>query len=290
MMTIDQILTKLDHYYKEDQLTEVEPFLLSCLEDAKKEQEYGIYISVGNELLGFYRSIGQFEAAFAVGEDVLLLMEELQLDHTVHFATTLFNVATAYRTAGKYEEALANYRRALEIYQKELPKDDYRLAELYSSISILLEKLNENENAALFLEKAIQIMEKQPGTRVEVATSRTSLALIELKMDKLEAAEKHLELAVSALKRMAERRIHTTAQRLPDSARSATVRAVWNAPWKIMSTRCLRWKSILAEKKATVCSAATARRSAESLDRAQKLKSMRCSAKNTARKPDRTGK
>ena len=42
MMTIDQILTKLDHYYKEDQLTEVEPFLLSCLEDAKKEQEYGI--------------------------------------------------------------------------------------------------------------------------------------------------------------------------------------------------------------------------------------------------------
>ena len=31
MMTIDQILTKLDHYYKEDQLTEVEPFLLSCL-------------------------------------------------------------------------------------------------------------------------------------------------------------------------------------------------------------------------------------------------------------------
>ena len=44
MMTIDQILTKLDHYYKEDQLTEVEPFLLSCLEDAKKAQEYGIYI------------------------------------------------------------------------------------------------------------------------------------------------------------------------------------------------------------------------------------------------------
>lgn len=50
------------------------------------------------------------------------------------------------------------------------------------------------------MEKAIPIMEKQPGTRVEVATSRTSLALIELKMDKLEAAEKHLELAISAFK------------------------------------------------------------------------------------------
>ena len=53
MMTIDQILTKLDHYYKEDQLTEVEPFLLSSREEAKKEQEYGNYISVGNERMGF---------------------------------------------------------------------------------------------------------------------------------------------------------------------------------------------------------------------------------------------
>lgn len=122
MMTIDQILTKLDHYYKEDQLTEVEPFLLSCLEDAKKEQEYGIYISVGNELLGFYRSIGQFEAAFAVGEDVLLLMEELQLDHTVHFATTLFNVATAYRTAGNTRKHLQIIGVPLKFIKKSFPK------------------------------------------------------------------------------------------------------------------------------------------------------------------------
>ena len=168
----------------------------------------------------------------------------------------------------------------LKFIKKELPKDDYRLAELYSDISILLEKLNENENAALFLEKAIQIMEKQPGTRVEVATSRTSLALIELKMDKLEAAEKHLELAISAFKEDGGKTdTHYKRSACRTRRGSATVRAVWERPWKIMSTRCLRWKSISAEKKATVCSAATARRSAESLDRAQKLKSMRCAAK-----------
>ncbi|MFR6590990.1 MAG: tetratricopeptide repeat protein [Gallintestinimicrobium sp.] len=122
-------------------------------------------------------------------------MEELQLDHTVHFATTLFNVATAYRTAGKYEEALANYRRALK-FIKELPRH-YRLAEP-SSISILLESSAMKMRHCFW--KSDSGMEKQPGTRVEVATSRTSLALIELKMDKLEAAEKHLELAISAFK------------------------------------------------------------------------------------------
>ena len=199
MMGIDEILKKLDGLFKDERLEEVEPFLLSCMRQAKAGDEYGIYISVGNELIGFYRSISRYEEAFAVAEDVLLLMEELQLEGTVHFATTLLNTATAYRAAGRYEEALADYRRALEIYQRDLPKDDYRLAGLYNNISILLEKLDENEKAALFLHKAIQIVEKQPQSRLELATSRTNLALIELKLNHLEEAKKLLDLACRAV-------------------------------------------------------------------------------------------
>ena len=125
-------------------------------------------------------------------------MEELQLEGTVHFATTLLNTATAYRAAGRYEEALADYRRALEIYQRDLPKDDYRLAGLYNNISILLEKLDENEKAALFLHKAIQIVEKQPQSRWSLQLHRTNLALIELKLNHLEEAKKLLDLACRA--------------------------------------------------------------------------------------------
>lgn len=198
MMSIDEILKKLDGLFADEKLEEVEPFLLSCMRQAKAGDEYGIYISVGNELIGFYRSISRYEEAFAVAEDVLLLMEELQLEETVHFATTLLNTATAYRAAGRYEEALADYRRALEIYQRDLPKDDYRLAGLYNNISILLEKLEENEKAALFLHKAIQIVEKQPGSRLELATSRTNLALIELKINRLDEAKSLLDAACRA--------------------------------------------------------------------------------------------
>lgn len=197
-MNIDEILKKLDGLFADEKLEEVEPFLLSCMRQAKAGDEYGIYISVGNELIGFYRSISRYEEAFAVAEDVLLLMEELQLEGTVHFATTLLNTATAYRAAGRYEEALADYRRALEIYQRDLPKDDYRLAGLYNNISILLEKLDENEKSALFLQKAIQIVEKQPGSRLELATSRTNLALIQLKLNRLEEAKKLLDAACRA--------------------------------------------------------------------------------------------
>lgn len=198
MMNIDEILKKLDGLFADEKLEDVEPFLLSCMRQAKAGDEYGIYISVGNELIGFYRSISRYEEAFAVAEDVLLLMEELQLEGTVHFATTLLNTATAYRAAGRYEEALGDYRRALEIYQRDLPKDDYRLAGLYNNISILLEKLDENEKSALFLQKAIQIVEKQPGSRLELATSRTNLALIQLKLNRLEEAKKLLDAACRA--------------------------------------------------------------------------------------------
>ena len=106
MMTIDQILTKLDHYYKEDQLTEVEPFLLSCLEDAKKEQEYGIYISVGNELLGFYRSIGQFEAAFAVGGGRSSFDGGAAVGSYRPFCNDPVQCGDCVPHGGKYEEAI----------------------------------------------------------------------------------------------------------------------------------------------------------------------------------------
>lgn len=197
MITIDEIFTKLDNLFAENAIDQVEPFLLSCLNQAQEEREYGIYISVGNELIGFYRSISQFEKAFAISEDVLLLLEELQLDETEHFATTLLNAATAYRAAGRYEDALTDYTRALKIYEAKLPADDYRFAGLYNNISLLLERLNENEKAAIFLERAISIVETQADARMELATSKTNLALIYFKLKENERAEALLEEAIS---------------------------------------------------------------------------------------------
>lgn len=197
MMTIDEIFTKLDNLFAQNAIDQVEPFLLSCLNRSQEEKEYGIYISVGNELIGFYRSTSQFEKAFAVSEDVLLLLEELQLEETEHFATTLLNAATAYRAAGKLEEALVDYTRALRIYEEKLPPDDYRFAGLYNNISLMLESMNENEKAAVFLERAISIVEKQEDARMELATSKTNLALIYFKLVKNEEAEALLEEAIS---------------------------------------------------------------------------------------------
>lgn len=196
-MKVEQFFQTLDELFAKGELEKVEPYLISCLEEAGENKEYGMYITIGNEMIGFYRSISAFERAFQISEDVLLLMEELKLEESEHFATTLLNVATAYRAAGRLKEAHVYYVRALKIYEEQLKPNDYRFAGLYNNMSLLLEEMGENEKAALFLEKAIDIVSVMEDARMEYASSLTNLALIYFKLNKYEQAKELLSKSVS---------------------------------------------------------------------------------------------
>lgn len=203
-MNVDQFYETLDSYFARQEIDKVDPFLVSSLQQAKEEEDYAAYISICNEMIGFYRSISAFEKAYVAAEDVLLLMEELQLDHSEHFATTLLNTATAYRAAGDYAQALRYYRQALQIYDGLLQPDDYRYAGLYNNMSILLEKMEENEEAISYAEKALAIIEKLEGGEMETATTLTNLALIYFKVSKPDKAKELLEQALALFENSGE--------------------------------------------------------------------------------------
>ena len=203
-MNVDQFYETLDSYFARQEIDKVDPFLVSSLQQAKEEEDYAAYISICNEMIGFYRSISAFEKAYVAAEDVLLLMEELQLDHSEHFATTLLNTATAYRAAGDYVQALRYYRQALQIYDGLLQPDDYRYAGLYNNMSILLEKMEENEEAISYAEKALGIIENLEGGEMETATTLTNLALIYFKVSKPEKAKELLEQALALFEKSGE--------------------------------------------------------------------------------------
>ena len=74
MKSIDVIFQELDGLFSENKIDQVESFLLNYLEQAKEENDYGIYLSIGNELIGFYRSVSMFDKAFNISEDVLILI------------------------------------------------------------------------------------------------------------------------------------------------------------------------------------------------------------------------
>ena len=77
MRTIDKIFEELKEIADGQRWEEVEPFLTGCLDEAREEENYGIYIGTGNELLRFYRETEQFKKALDLSEDLLLLMEVL---------------------------------------------------------------------------------------------------------------------------------------------------------------------------------------------------------------------
>lgn len=203
-MNVDQFYETLDSYFAKQELDKVDPFLVSSLQQAKEEEDYAAYISICNEMIGFYRSVSAFEKAYVAAEDVLLLMEELQLDHTEHFATTLLNTATAYRAAGDYAQALRYYRQAVQIYDGLIQPDDYRYAGLYNNMSILLEKMNENEEAIRYAEQALGIIEKLDGGEMETATTLTNLALLYFKVSLPQKAKDLLERALSLFENCGE--------------------------------------------------------------------------------------
>ncbi|MDE6847550.1 MAG: tetratricopeptide repeat protein [Lachnospiraceae bacterium] len=203
-MNVDKFFETLDSYFAKQEIEKVDPFLVSSLEQAKEEEDNGAYISICNEMIGFYRSISAFEKAYAAAEDVLLLMEELQMEHTEHFATTLLNAATAYRAAGDYATALRFYKQALQIYDGILQPQDYRYAGLYNNMSILLEKMDENEEAIAYADKALSIIEALEGGEMETATTLTNLALLYFKVSQAEKAKELLEKALSLFEQSGE--------------------------------------------------------------------------------------
>lgn len=196
-MNVEKFYEELDSYFAGQEIDKVDPFLTASLAQAKEEEDYGAYICICNEMIGFYRSISAFEKAYVVSEDVLLLMEELQLENTEHFATTLLNAATAYRAAGDYATALRYYRQALQIYDGILQPGDYRYAGLYNNMSILLEKTEENEEAIRCAGKALEIIEKLEGGEMETATTLTNMALLYFKIDQAGKARELLERALA---------------------------------------------------------------------------------------------
>ncbi len=207
-MNIDKFYETLDSYFASQALDQVDPFLTSSLAQAKEEEDYAAYISICNEMIGFYRSVSAFEKAYVAAEDVLLLMEELNLENTLHFATTLLNAATAYRAAGDYATAIRYYRQALQIYDGTLPPEDYRYAGIYNNMSILLEKMEENAEAITYAQKALSIIEKLEGGEMETATTLTNLALLYFKTGQPDHARQLLEKALALFEQSGE---HTDA-------------------------------------------------------------------------------
>lgn len=195
-MKIEEVLKQLDHLFETNRMEEVEDFLGGKLKEAMEEDDTSSVITIINEMIGFFRDTGQDEKSVAYSKKVITLMENLGLSGTVPFATTLLNVANAYRAAGLLSESLAYYRQVFAIYENNLEKEDFRFASLQNNLSLLYQEMNDFDKAVESLQRALEIVKKYPEAKFELAVTYTNLGTSLLKQGNYDEARLQLQTAI----------------------------------------------------------------------------------------------
>ncbi len=161
MRSIEEIYDELNDLAASGDWEKIETFLCGCMDKAKEEEAYGIYLAVGNELLCFYRETEQFDRAFGLSEDLLLLMEEFHLEESESFACVMINTAAAYNGAGDFREALHFYRRAVQILERKKESQGL-LARILTEMALTMPKTGEETEAEGLLKRAVGLFENRP--------------------------------------------------------------------------------------------------------------------------------
>lgn len=196
-MNIEEVLSQLDSLFANHQVNRVEDFLTGKVKEALQEGDRSAVITLMNELIGHYREMGEADKSTEYCRQVLLLMQDMGLEGTVSYATTLINVANAYRAAGLLRESMAAYQDVKAIYEDALACNDFRYASLYNNMSLLFQEMRDYESACDCLERALGIVSLYNDARIEAAVTYTNLAVSQLKLGRYEEAIENLKRAFS---------------------------------------------------------------------------------------------
>lgn len=161
----------------------------------------------GNEQIGYYRSISNYEEALKISKEMLELVKELGLQESEAHGTTLLNAATAYRAAGMCEKAIAMYRAAEQIF-KNLGIQDERLAGLYNNMSMAFQQKEDYGTAESCLLQALAIVRKLPDHKAEEATTYANLASVCYEKEEFAQGVEYVQRAIKRFEECEEKDAH----------------------------------------------------------------------------------
>ncbi|MBR1692007.1 MAG: DUF4125 family protein [Lachnospiraceae bacterium] len=210
-MDINKVLDGLDELFAQYRIGEVETYLTDKLDEAAAEGDMHSYITLLNEMIGYCRDTSQYDKAVRYCKMAEQAITEQKLEGSVAHATTLLNIANAYRAASLLADSLKYYRRVFPIYEKNLDPKDFRYASLHNNLSLLYQEMGDYEHACESLEHALRIVSLYPEARVELAVTHTNLGMSLLKLDRDDEAMEHLEEAFSLFGQDEEKDYHYSA-------------------------------------------------------------------------------
>ncbi len=198
-MNLEKILAQYDAMFGKNSLEEIEAYLADTIAKAKEQSEMGIVISLLNEIIGFCRDTTQKEKALHYCEELQEVLKMMKLEGRIDYATSLLNVANAYRAFGLFEESLRLYGIVEDTYKKQVAPTDFMYASLYNNWSLLYQEMEDYVGARDMLLKALTIADSYEEAVIEQATTRANLAATLLQIGTNEAYEQAIQYLKEAL-------------------------------------------------------------------------------------------
>ena len=193
LIPVGRVMEKLDAYLNRKDYAAAGRHLQYWLAEAEACRDFRGKLTVLNEQIGLYRKTDREAECLQTASAAISLADELGLEKTVTYGTTLVNAATGFKAFGKVEEALPLYRRARTVYETYLDEADGRLGGLYNNMALTLSELGAYREAEELFRKAIHVMEQQENGALEVAITYLNLADLAAAEYGLEAAEEEIQ-------------------------------------------------------------------------------------------------
>jgi tetratricopeptide (TPR) repeat protein len=187
----EEFLNGLDALFAVNKLEEAQEYLESWYQKSVSENNWHLQITVLNEMLGFYRSIGEEKQALDTVEKTLKLVQEHELAESPDVGTIWINVGTTLCRFYRYEEGLAYYQKA----EKALENCDntYLLASLYNNSAAAYEAAGNTEVSIQNYEKSLKLLEDLPDCITLIAVTYANMANSYLKSGQEEKAALSLQ-------------------------------------------------------------------------------------------------
>lgn len=198
-MNLEKILAQYDAMFGKNSLEEIENYLVKSIAEAKEKAELGIVITLLNEIIGFCRDTTQKEKALHYCEELQQVLKMMKLEGRIDYATSLLNVANAYRAFGLFEESLHLYHIVEDTYKKQVAPNDFMYASLYNNWSLLYQEMEDYSGARDMLLKALAIADSYEEAVIPQATTRANLAATLLQIGTDEAYEQAIKYLKEAL-------------------------------------------------------------------------------------------
>ena len=198
-MNITSVLAEYDSLFGNTTLTDIETYLYEKIKEAIEEQDDSAIITLLNEMIGLCRDTSQKEKALVYCEQLKKLMIRMNLEGTKDYATSMQNIANAYRAFGLWDEAEEAFQIIEKTYETFVDKGDYLWASMYNNWGLLYQETKEYQKSVVILQKALDFIVKIPNSRIKEAITKTNLANSLFGLQIEEAMKKGYDYLIEAI-------------------------------------------------------------------------------------------